>query len=292
MKKLTITPTRDMMRRYVATHDYDGTIAQRVRLVASEYGMTLDQAREILPQMDAERQAVVRLRDTRAKRQRMPQTMTPAERLRAHRRAEQQACLAAVIDYRPSTGGLTVRTDNTITAPAATVTVSDMGRYSSRCYYHKTSYDAVVTLAERWQIRSIDGVATIVSRTETIGRVNVSSGWVIARRGYKAITISPTIALEIGDIAAHGETRSEAIEMLRRKMQSLARRAEPVTLDTVITPAKYQEITGACTQGTDAWLAEVGLTRRSRMSVRDALALLADHPGWGADRLRAAVTAE
>jgi hypothetical protein len=61
-----------------------------------------------------------------------------------------------------------------------------------------------------------------------------------------------------------------------------------LTLDSVISPAMYQRITGACTEGTNAWLEAHGLARSSRGTVRQLLAML-DASDYGRERLAALV---
>ena len=208
-----------------------------------------------------------------------------SERWDAHMRDRMYSALRDALGYYPAHGDLYVELHD---SPEVTTRYEreDCGRYSSRCTYHIIAHHGTIVLPRHGvTLSTADGVTMILRYREaqTHGGVTATPGAILSRRGYDLRAREAWMVCD-GELYAHGETRHAAMRALAAKRAALRRKAAPITLDTVITPAMYQRITGACTEGTNEWLAEHGLTRSARGTVRELLEML-DDSDYGKRRL-------
>lgn len=138
-------------------------------------------------------------------------------------------------------------------------------------------------------IQEFDGITTTYIHSRTIGDVTLLSGGYILslRRGCMDLNVIPTcVALSHAtydeknkewhySYAAHATDGNRALIELRKKIKKgEAEKNFKLTPDTKITASQYQKLTGACTEGTNAWLQAHGYDRRKIMTVRELLTIL------------------
>lgn len=158
---------------------------------------------------------------------------------------------------------------------------NDWDKYAKSCRYPAKIHEYSIHFPVGGvRILNDDGM-TFVAKGKPIqyGEVVAMRGWLVKKgRGCEVSTV-PMWLVRCGDISAHGETKSKAMQDLQKKANILKRKSKfltgsALTLDTKISAADYQRLTGACTAGTNAWLEEHGFNRRQKMSVRELLAIL------------------
>lgn len=245
--------------------------------------LTVERAAEMVERV----QAVVWL-TRRARRHRAETEHRPtAARWESYHRETVARELAAALSFFPSFGHLFVRIGNDEAITAHTET-DNLGKYSSRCNYAKVERNGIVTLPLHGvRVDRSDGVVMVLRyrQAQRVGAVTATPGAIVSRRGYD---LSAREAWLVRDdstgMTAHGATRHAAMRALSAKRAAETRKRAPLTMDTILTPAAYQRITGACTEGTNDWLAEHGFTRSDRATVREVLALL-DPSDYGRDKL-------
>lgn len=210
-----------------------------------------------------------------------------AERWAIHHRATMRRELRNALDFFPSFGDLYVELNdgNAITARTE---VGDLGKYSSRCTFRKIEHEGHISVPRHGvRVDTSDGIVMVLRyrQAQRVGAVTATPGAIISKRGYN---LSAREAWLVRDDAtgmtAHGATRHAAMRALSAKRAAETRKRAPLTMNTILTPAAYQRITGACTEGTNDWLAEHGFTRSDRATVREVLALL-DPGDYGRDKL-------
>lgn len=287
----TITTTeRDLINRMglrlyraAITAPYAATKTARIDIVRGCKGrkrLTLAEADDAVADAQALRAARRNARNLRrAKRGNLGDILARplSERWDVHQRQLMRARLRTALGYNPAHGDLYVELHDSPEV-ATRYEREDCGRYSSRCTYHIIAHHGTISLPRHGvTLSTADGVTMILRYREaqTHGGVTATPGVILSRRGYDLRAREAWMACD-GELYAHGETRHAAMRALAARRSALRRKAAPLTLDSIITPAMYQRLTGACTEGTNEWLAEHGLTRSARGTVRELLEMLDD----------------
>lgn len=159
-------------------------------------------------------------------------------------------------------------------------TVKDFDMYSKR-YGHAGTIHCYKVTVPKTGIRFIDTDGLYMAYdTVTIRHgMTIMHGWINVGRGCR-VELKEVYYVHNGVYGAHGTTISEAISELKKKKAARLRasaRSKVVyikSLDSKISASMYQKITGACNEGTNAWLSRHGYKRSDRITVRELLSKL------------------
>jgi len=217
---------------------------------------------------------------------------TAAKRLEVKVKSDVSAGLRG-IGFTPGRGDSVVKYKDGISDVECHVERKELGTYSRRCTYLMYEYTCFVNLPKRATCyRQIDGIPTLLDRRreKSVGSFYVAPGWMLYKgRGYyvrsEKTFAAGTTASFSGGVTAHGRSVKSAINALVRKMKQSEVSYGVIYPDTVMTASLYQRLTGACRQGTDAWLNAHGFKRSDRMKASE-LAKILDKSDYGSHEFR------
>lgn len=143
----------------------------------------------------------------------------------------------------------------------------------------------------QYKITMIDGITTIlIGESQKIGNCETWKQAYIAKKlnQYLMNHLEPCVVMIAGDFAAHEKTVEECKKTIKRKIAAQKKKAEKLAefQSGIITAETYQQLTGACTAGTNAWLADHNLTRADKMTATEFWAKFKNESFFGKEKFR------
>lgn len=176
------------------------------------------------------------------------------------------------------------------------VSISLSHKYSTEYKYgYKYKCDQFFLLLlppkTRYKITIIDNITTIlIGEPQKIGNCETWKQAYIAKKlnQYLVDHLEPCVVMIAGDFAAHEETVEKCAKTIKRKIAAQKRKAEKFTelQSGIITAETYQKLTGACTAGTNAWLADHNLTRADKMTAAEFWEKFKSESFFGKEKFR------
>ena len=138
------------------------------------------------------------------------------------------------------------------------------------------------------QFINVDGTIVMVESRKTAGDVTIIRGGIVNHiKDGKLVLTDCYVAMQ-GEYSAHGKTAKEAVSDLQFKIMQEKMANEPISMDSMISIARYRAITGACKLGIANWMKQNGIAA-DEMRVSELLPMLEKTNAYGLDKLKSLI---